>query len=1180
MKFYQQLLLISVLAAIFLIRKVAANDYPITVAASGQLHFIENKGQFRQQVLYDAKIPGGDLFLEKNTFTYYVFDHNDLKRMHPLHEDSIILHGHAWKEIFLGANPDPKTISISPSSTYYNYFIGNDPSHWASKVHEYAQVSYDELYTGIDMNVYGFGPNLKYDLIVEPFVDPSQIQIEFDGVSKLSTQSGNLVIGTSIGDFIEQKPYAYQVVNGMRKSVSCKFSVKGTIVTFNVTGNYDRSIPLVIDPTLIFSTFTGSTADNFGYTATYDATGAMYLGGLVHGAGYPATTGSVQLTYAGGTGPFPTGNGNNYACDDAIMKLSAMGNAVLWATYLGGSDNETPHSLVTDNNGDLIIYGRTWSTDFPVTSTAYDQSYNGDGDINVTKISGDGSTLMGSTYIGGTGMDGVNDNPTEPGHGNLKVNYGDDARGEVMNDASNNIYVATCTMSSNFPTTPTGYQTSSGGNQDGCVFKLNPDCSSLLWSTYLGGSSDDACYSLDVYNGEVYTAGGTMSSNFPATSGTLHSSFQGGTMDGFIAHLSSDGSSLLQSSFIGTSSDDQAYFVKIDGGSNVYLYGQTNGNYPVTPGTYSNPNSGQFIHKLDPALSSTIYSTVFGNGNGSPNISPAAFAVDTCENIYLSGWGGSVYSAWSWFDHNMQNMPITVDALQSTTDGTDFYIAVFKKNMTQLQYATYFGGNMPQDQAPEHIDGGTSRFDRNGNIYQAICGGCGGYSSVPTTPGAWSQTNNSTNCNEVGVKMEVNLFIVTAALQAFPTATGCVPLTVQFTNNSVNATQFFWDFGDGGTSTVTNPTHTFTDTGTYLIMLIASDPTACVPFDTAYTSVVVYNTTVDASYTFDTLDFCDSIKAILSATSSNIATTFTWDFGDSTSAFGPNVNHTYTVPGFYTITMIANDPTACNPLDTFTETIDFTHLVIASLTQEDYFGCPPFTIQFQDNGYGGITFFWDFGDGTTSTDPSPTHTYGNPGTYYGTFIASDPAACNPNDTVQFTVTVFDFPPQAAFTANPTIIIDYNSEVHFTNQSQGATHYLWLFGDGDTSTAENPSHWYILSGDYLACLIAFNEGGCPDTACVQIQVDLIPAIDVPNGFSPNGDGQNDVLYVKGQDVKNMDFRVYNRWGELVFETNDINIGWNGIYKGKPQEMEVYVWTLSATFSNGKATVKNGNVTLLR
>lgn len=1176
MKFLLPLLFLSALPGIFCGVKATGSDHPVTVPPSGQLRFIENKGQLPSQVLFDAKIPGGDLFLEKNTFTYYVFNPDDLKKMHPLHEDSIIMHGHAWKEIFLGANSNPNITSTSRSSNYYNYFIGNDRSHWATDVHDYAQVTYDELYAGIDMNVYAFGPNLKYDLIVEPFVNPSQIQIEFTGVFKLSTQNGNLVIGTSIGDFTEQKPYAYQVVNGVRKTVSCKFSVKGTIVTFNVAGNYDRSIPLVIDPTLIFSTFSGSTADNFGYTATYDAAGEMYIGGLVHLAGYPTTTGAVQLSYAGGSGI----NGNQYACDMGIMKFSAMGNTIFWATYLGGSDNETPHSLVVDNNNDLIIYGRTWSTNFPTTANAYDASYNGNGDIVVSKISGNGNTLLGSTYVGGSGMDGVNFDPTEPPQGNLKVNYGDDARGEVIMDQANNIYVATCTMSSNFPTTPNAYQTAFGGNQDGCVFKLNPDCSSLLWSTYLGGSDDDAAYSLDLFNGEVYTSGGTMSSNFPTTSGALHSSYMGGTMDGFVAHLSADGSSLLQSTFIGTSSNDEVYFVKLDGGSNAYLYGQTNGAYPVTPGTYSNPNSGQFIHKLDPTLSTTIYSTVFGNGNGEPNISPAAFAVDTCENIYLSGWGGTIFTGWSWFSHNMLNMPLTPDAYQSTTDGTDFYIAVFKKNMTQLQYGTYFGGNTAIDDAPEHIDGGTSRFDKNGNIYQAICGGCGGLSSVPTTPGAWSQTNNSSNCNEVAVKMEVNLFIVTAALQAFPTATGCLPLTVNFTNNSVNATQFFWDFGDGGTSAVTNPTHTFTDTGTFLIMLIASDPTACVPYDTAYTTVVVYNTTVQASYTIDTIDYCDSIKVILNAISNNIATTFSWEFGDSTSAQGANVNHTYTDPGLYTLTMIADDPTACDPLDTFTQIIDFTHVVIADLTQKSYYGCPPFTINFQNSGYGGVTFFWDFGDGTTSTDPNPAHTYPNPGTYNGIFVAIDTSACNPTDTVKFTVTVWPFPPTAAFTADPTSIIDYNKQVHFTNQSQGAISYLWEFGDGDTSTEINPSHWYILSGDYLACLTAFNNGGCPDKVCKSIHVDLIPAVDVPNAFSPNGDGANDILYVKGQDVKNMDFKVFNRWGELVFETNDISNGWNGIYKGAPQEMEVYVWMLSATFSNGKATVKTGNVTLLR
>src|SRR5262249_38624320 len=163
-----------------------------------------------------------------------------------------------------------------------------------SRVHDYEQVTYEELYPGIDMNVYGIGMNLKYDLIVTPYADPTQIQIEFIGTNGLSTKEGNLLISTSIDDFTEQQPYAYQITNGIKKTVSCKFSVKGTMVTFKVNDNYDHSLPLIIDPTLIFSTYTGSTADNFGYTATYDATGAMYLGGLVSGVGYPTTTGAVQ----------------------------------------------------------------------------------------------------------------------------------------------------------------------------------------------------------------------------------------------------------------------------------------------------------------------------------------------------------------------------------------------------------------------------------------------------------------------------------------------------------------------------------------------------------------------------------------------------------------------------------------------------------------------------------------------------------------------------------------------------------------------------------------------------------------------------------------------------------------------------------------------------------------------
>ncbi|MCY7409049.1 MAG: PKD domain-containing protein, partial [Chitinophagales bacterium] len=303
-------------------------------------------------------------------------------------------------------------------------------------------------------------------------------------------------------------------------------------------------------------------------------------------------------------------------------------------------------------------------------------------------------------------------------------------------------------------------------------------------------------------------------------------------------------------------------------------------------------------------------------------------------------------------------------------------------------------------------------------------------------------------------------------------------------------------------------------------------------------------------------------------------------FGDGAFAAGQSVSHVYTTPGIYTVTIYANDPNACESLDTATVVVDFTHVVQAELSEYEYFGCPPLTINFSNIGYGGITFFWDFGDGNTSTEQNPTHVYPNPGTYYGFEIVTDPTACKPSDTALFTVTVYDFPPTVAFSFNPTTVVGYSTPIHFTNESQGASYYFWDFGDGDTSTEVNPIHTYTLTGDYLVCLTAYNDGSCPAKDCKLIHVELIPIVDVPNAFSPNGDGANDVLYVKGQDVKSLSFKVFNRWGELVFETNDINKGWNGIYKGMPQEMEVYVWELNAIFSDGKAATRSGNVTLLR
>ena len=194
-------------------------------------------------------------------------------------------------------------------------------------------------------------------------------------------------------------------------------------------------------------------------------------------------------------------------------------------------------------------------------------------------------------------------------------------------------------------------------------------------------------------------------------------------------------------------------------------------------------------------------------------------------------------------------------------------------------------------------------------------------------------------------------------------------------------------------------------------------------------------------------------------------------------------------------------------------------------------------------------------------------------------IACDPGSCNGCDTAFSVITVLNAPPLSAFTPNPATV-NITSPIHFQNQSIGATQYQWIFGDGDTSTEASPSHTYLHSGDYTACLIARNNGGCPDTVCKLISIKLIPVIDVPNAFSPNGDGQNDFLFAYGQDVTQLVFRVFNRWGEKVFESTDINVGWDGTYKGVDQEMEAYAWTLSATFTNGESISKQGNVTLLR
>ena len=278
----------------------------------------------------------------------------------------------------------------------------------------------------------------------------------------------------------------------------------------------------------------------------------------------------------------------------------------------------------------------------------------------------------------------------------------------------------------------------SNGIQDAVVCKLNNNLSSLLWSTYFGGIGDESGNSIEISpNGNIYSAGGSTSPNFPGVSVGNDLGNNGGLSDGYVARFNPSNGGVISATFMGANEYDQTYFVRCDPSNQVYVYGQTESNWVISPNCVGTPNSGQYIRKYDGNLSNIQWSTVFGAGSGHVEISPTAFLVSDCYEIYISGWGGTLNanSAVSQATHSSSNgFTITPNAYQSNTNGSNFYLAVFAADASVLNYGTYMGG---LTSSSNHVDGGTSRFDKKGRIYHAVGGACGGNNfGFTSTPGS------------------------------------------------------------------------------------------------------------------------------------------------------------------------------------------------------------------------------------------------------------------------------------------------------------------------------------------------------------------------------------------------------------------------------------------------------------
>lgn len=1170
-----------------------------------QGHFIENKGQWNSQVKYMTKAGDGAFFLQEKGYTISQYDPQELQnykeRQHNASKNLYTdknpetFKAHAYSVQFINAQT-PEIIAEKPLETYNNYFIGNDKSKWASNCKIYQIVVYKNIYPGIDLRYYvDNGSNLKYDLIVHPGADLNQVAMKYTGLDKIEVKKKELILTTSLGKSKEMKPYTYQTIDNVTQEVDCQYEVKGDVVRFKVK-KYSPDKILIIDPTYIFFSYSGSTDDNWGFTATFGKDGSLYGGGLVFGSGFPTSPGSFDQSFNG-------------IEDIGIIKLSSDGTQRLYATYIGGGGREQPHSLIEDPDGNLVMAGRTNSIDYPTTASVF--GVGGGYDIVVTKLNASGTALIGSMKIGGSNSDGVNIVDRGVNHTvSLKRNYGDDARSEVILDASNNIYLASSTQSADFPTTAGAFQRTIGGMQDAVVLKLNPNCDNVIFSTYLGGSRDDAGYVLALGNSDnIYVAGGTNSPDLfqnVSTTGVVKPNYSipsssGDSCDGYIFELKNDGSAGVRGTYIGTGLPDQIYGIEIDKNNNVYVSGTTEGNMPVINAAYSNLGSKQFITKLNPTLNQVIYQTIFGSENSPvPNISPTAFLVDRCENVYVSGWGGNSNGAYR--GGNVRGMPITADAYKSRTEsGTNFYFIVIQKDASALLYGSYFG-ETGTGRVGDHVDGGTSRFDGNGVIYQAICADCGGpyTGSIQGNPGVWFPRSgaipksNSNMCNLGMVKIEMDFTGikngVKSSIDGKQDSSGCLPLTVSFQDTLQLGKTYYWDFGDGSPIVQTNTpnvNHTYNALGTFTVKLISEDLSTCNERDSSFIEIKVGENAVTPKFEYNKLLPCESLNYLFTNKSVNekgipfSPNSFTWDFGDGSPKFTPadtsQFSHQFAAPGNYHLTLTVNDPNFCNSPITIDSIIRVAPLVKAIFNTPPS-GCAPYTAVFKNESMAGQRFEWDFGDGSPiSTEENPTHVFGV-GTYRVKLIAYDDETCNKIDSAFTTIKVS---PKAnvAFIYSP-LQPKENTAIDFTNLSTGATSYLWTFGDGDSSNLINPSHIFPASGTYDVCLQGSNDEGCAADTCMSVTAIINPLLDVPSAFTPGKGGINSTIKVRGFGIKTMQWTIYNRWGQKVFESTSPSTGWDGTFNGKLQPMDVYAYTLEVNFSDGTTAKKTGDITLLR
>ena len=680
----------------------------ITISAAKlRVPFIENQGQTDVKVKFYTRTIGGPVFVMKDGEIVYSLQ--KIVNTETLKE--ILLKEELLGGTFKDARGEKKSLAK------INYFVGKDPSKWKNNVPAYELISLGEVFRGIELKIKACGDNVEKLFYLKPGANPDDIKVRLKGAKTAKiVESGGLEVGTELGAVNFSKPVAYQEIDGKKVEVKVEYSIEQDnppvhplsnggeggfnselIYGFKV-GVYDMAKELIIDP-LVASTFLGGSLVDYANSVALDSSGNVYITGTTLSTDFPATSDAYDTVL------------NSY--DAFVAKFNKNLTDLLELTFLGGSNGESGNSIALDSSGNVYVAGTTLSTDFPTTTGAYDTTLHSK-DVFVSKFKSDLTQLLASTYLGGSNSESAT---------------------SLIIDSSGNVYVSGETLSTDFPITAGAFDTSKNGSYDAFVSKFNKNLTSLLASTYLGGSNDDHAYSMVLDgDGNVYVTGWTLSSNFPITTGAYDTSYNG-LYDAFISKLSGDLKTLLASTYLGGNSNDYANSIALDADGNIFVAGGTfSSNFPTTTGAYDtsyNRSSDAFVSKFNKNLTTLLASTFLG---GIGNDSAQSITVDLCGYVYVAGYTGS------------SDFPTTPGTYDTTYNGgsTDAFITVLQSDLTSLLASTFLGGvgndAYNADSCYDKCFFISITLDSDRDVYVA---GVTNSSDFPTTPGAYDTVFNA-----------------------------------------------------------------------------------------------------------------------------------------------------------------------------------------------------------------------------------------------------------------------------------------------------------------------------------------------------------------------------------------------------------------------------------------------------